>query len=307
MIAYFGGPEGGGKTALMTKFCRIHHLAGGVIWAFPGYEHKNSRGRVVSDLILPEQVMGRLDDMQYIVIVIDEIQNFMQHHKWYSNLTDIMAYGAAAQRRKRQFVILATGPIFDWVPKDLRMMFHIVFECRDRHWREKYIPRGQQILFTIEDKRGVLSGYPGMKTREKRFFPKDVFPYYDTFSLVDPKYQFLKMNIQRDEVFLDSDGNVISSGSGDFSHITGQFAGRSVLNKEAIMGYLAGKFREMNNQGIDRFDLEQMAIDISLEMGTDINISSLAKDFLKLFNSERISARRPGIKAIYSVPEFTKS
>lgn len=310
MISYFGGPEGAGKTALMTRFCRMHHLAGGEVWAFPGYEHKNQVGRVISRLVLPEQVMGLLDDMQYVVLTIDEIQNFMQHHKWYNNLVDIMAYGAAAQRRKREFVILATGPIFDWVPKDLRLMFHVVFECRDRHWREKYIPRGQQIMFTMEDKRGVLSGYPGMKTREKRFWPKKYFPYYDTFSLVDPKYQFLKMNIQRDEVFLDSGGNLIGANpSASLSQYADEFKRRTSVNpnKEAVFQFVTNRFKEMIEQGMDRFNLNHLMDEVKDELGYEIPNSTFTRNFLNPLKCERISPRAGGYEPIYALPELSST
>lgn len=166
MINYFGGPEGAGKTALMTYYSRKHYLLGGEVWAFPGYELRNNAGRVVSKLINPSEIMNKLDDMQYVMIDIDEIQNFIHHHAWQSPLVDIIAYGAAAQRRKREFVLNVTGPQFSWLPPDLKMMFHLVFSCRDKHWRDKKTPRGQQIVFSITDNRGVLSGYPGYTTTE---------------------------------------------------------------------------------------------------------------------------------------------
>lgn len=211
MISYFGGPEGAGKTALMTRYARIHHLLGGHIWAFPGYELKNQRGRVVSKLIMPEEVMGILNEMQYIVLIIDEIQNFMNHHYWYNKLTDILTYGAAAQRRKRQFVLLATGPQFDWLPKDLRGMFHVVFHCRDMRWRDKTLPRGERIAFVEQDMRGVLSGWAGFALPERIFWATRYFSYYDTFSLVDPKYQNLKIRVRKDEVLVDSSGNLLNA------------------------------------------------------------------------------------------------
>ena len=158
MINYFGGPEGGGKTALMTYYSRRHHLLGGEIWAFPGYELKNNTGKVVSKLIYPEEIRGKIDAMQYIMLDIDEIPNFIHHHAWQSPLADIMAYGAAAQRRKREFVLNATGPQFNWLPPDLRSMFHLVFHCEDKHWKNKSVPRWQQIEFCITDNRGVLRG-----------------------------------------------------------------------------------------------------------------------------------------------------
>lgn len=209
MIVYVGGPEGAGKTALMTRYARIHHLMGGEIWSFPGYELLNNRGRVISKTIMPHKVMSLLDEMQYILLLIDEIQNFMNHHAWYFKIIDIMTYGALAQRRKREFAIMATGPIFEWLPPDLRMMFHEVIYCADRHWKDKSIPRGEQIIFTREDKRGVLSGRIGTRTLPKIFRPKDYFKYYNTFSLVDPRYQFNNIRIQTDEILMDQNGNII--------------------------------------------------------------------------------------------------
>src|SRR4030042_2395759 len=142
MIVYFCGPEGGGKTALMTRYNRIHHLMGGECWSFPGYELLNERGRAVSRLVMPEDIRGLLDEMQNVVLSIDEITNFMNHHHWADKMVDIMTYGAAAQRRKREFVIMATGPMFDWLPRDLRPMFHEVFYCSARHWKNPSIKGG---------------------------------------------------------------------------------------------------------------------------------------------------------------------
>ncbi|OGO00995.1 MAG: hypothetical protein A2Y58_03220 [Chloroflexi bacterium RBG_13_51_52] len=210
MITYFGGPEGGGKTAMMTRYNRIHHVMGGECWAFPGYELLNERGRVVSKLVYPEEVMGLLNEIQYIVLSIDELQNFMHHHAWADKLVEIITYGAAAQRRKREFVILATGPIFDWVPHDLRQMFHEVVHCSDMHWKNHNIPRGQRIQFTRQDMRGVLSGRAGTMTRPSVFYPGKYFKYYETFSLVDPKYQFHKVRVKKEMVTIDSEGRIIS-------------------------------------------------------------------------------------------------
>jgi len=210
MIVYLGGPEGGGKTALMTRYNRIHYLMGGECWAFPGYELLNNRGRVVSRLVMPEEIMGLLDDMQYVVLSIDEIQNFLNHHHWADKLVEIMTE-AAAQRRKRQFVILATGPEFEWVPKDLRQMFHEVIDCRDRHWKNHAIPRGQQIEFYRVDRRGVLSGRIGARTPSKTFWAGNYFRYFKTLSLVDPSYRFRKVRIKKEEVLIDSSGHIINN------------------------------------------------------------------------------------------------
>lgn len=209
MINYFAGPEGAGKTALMTYYCREHHLKGGEVWAFPGYELKNLRGRVVSKMILPHEVMGKIDELHGKFLVIDEIQVFMNHHYWQNQLVDILTYGALAQRRKRQFVLMATGPFFRELPPGLRNMFHIVYNCQDKHWKNHDIPRGQKIKFTMTDMRGILSGRPYSSTRPKVFRPADYFRYYDTFSLTDPKYLSVRMKIVKEEMRVDAEGNII--------------------------------------------------------------------------------------------------
>lgn len=208
MINFLSGPEGAGKTAFMTFYARKHHLLGGEVWAFPGYELLNQRGNVVSKLIYPDEVMGMIDDMQYVVLCVDEIENFLNHHDWSNPFHDVMA-SAAAQRRKRGFNILATGPEIELVSKDLRAMFHEIVYCKDMHWRNHAIPRGKKIWFVREDRRGVLSGYPGTRTRPKIFKPEPYFKYYDTFSLVDQKYRHHRIKIQKEVTLVDANGNVI--------------------------------------------------------------------------------------------------
>lgn len=209
MITYFGGPEGAGKSALMTYHLRKHHLMKGEVWAFPGYELKNDRGRVVSTLVNPSDVISMIDDMQYIVLVIDEIGNFINHHSWQNALNDVLSYGLMAQRRKRQFVILASGPFFKELPPDIAHYFHVYYSCQDKHWKNHKLERGEQIRFTETDLRGVLSGRPYTTTRPQVFRPKRYYKYYDTFAIVDPKYQHLKVKVRKDVVEVDSDGNII--------------------------------------------------------------------------------------------------
>jgi len=209
MITYIGGPEGAGKTALMTRFCRLHHLLGGEIWAFPGYELMNLNNRVVSKLITPDQVMSKVDELTYILLVIDEIQNFMNHHAWQNPLIDVLTYGAFAQRRKRNFAVIATGPDFNHLPPDFKGRFHVNINCRDAHWANHDIPRGEKIEFVMIDLLGVLTGRPYTWGKPKTFFPKDFFKFYDTFSLVDPKYQHIRIQIQKEKILLDAEGHIV--------------------------------------------------------------------------------------------------
>ncbi len=214
-IAYYSGPEGSGKSVMMGRDCLYHHSCGGKVYAFPGFEVMNNRGRVISLLLMPEEWMNLLvqEEANYAV-AIDEIANFLNHHKWFDQIVDLITYGAAAQRRKRSMVILATGPIFEWLPKDLSYMFHEVIRLEDRHWKIKSIPRGEQAIFTREDRRGVLSGDIGRMTHPEIFKARKYWKNINTYSLVDPRYQLNKVRFQRKEIMVGTDGKVIEPDAG---------------------------------------------------------------------------------------------
>lgn len=46
---------------------------------------------------------------------------------------------------------------------------------------------------------------------QRIFWPKEIFKNFDTFSIVDPKYQNLKIRVKKDEVWVDSKGNPIGN------------------------------------------------------------------------------------------------
>ena len=210
MIVYYGGPEGSCKTVMMGRECYIHHRMGGDIYAFPGFEVKNKNGKVISHLLNPFEVYTTVMELNGVVIAIDEIQNFINHHNWWNKIIDILTYGIAAQRRKRNLVILATGPIFDWLPHDLKMMFHEVVHMADRHWQVKSIPRGYQAVIIREDRRGVLSGQIGYRTHPKIFHAKKWWPHVDTYAPVDVMHQFERVEVRAGRTVM-KDGRVLSA------------------------------------------------------------------------------------------------
>lgn len=254
MITFFEGPEGAGKTALMTKFCRYHHLKGGHIWAFPGYEHKNQSGNVISELINPIEIMGKIDELQYIVLCIDEMQNFMNHHAWQNPLIDVLAYGAMAQRRKREFVVLATGPSFDYLPPDLRYRFHCLVKCRDLHWGNHDIPRGERIEFLMIDLMGVLSGKPWTPQAPQIFYPKSVYKFYDTLEISDPKYQHMRISIRKDKTLVDSEGNIIEKDDTQYQE----------YDDRVIVAAKVEELRSLGYESIDHAELAEIIEELGL-------------------------------------------
>lgn len=256
MIAIMLGIEGGGKTALITKFARKHHVLKGETWAFPGYELKNNTGRVVSKLIYPEEMKKKVYEMQNVVLVIDEIQNFIHHHYWQSPVADTLA-NASAQRRKLNFNILASCPEFELVPPDMRRMFHVAFYCRDAHWRNKNIPVGTDIRFNVRDLRGMLSGYPGSTRSESKFDPRDYYKYYDTFSLADPKYQSRRYKQEYERVIIDPNGNVIDNNN------------NQVDDTIEIAREIA-KLRSQNKTRLENWELHQLLGNLGFRLNTGI-------------------------------------
>jgi len=209
-LTYIGGVEGSGKTTYMTRELLYHYFSGGRVFAFPGYELKNDSGRVVSETLLPEQVPGLLRMPIYDwAVAIDEIQNFSNKHTWQNPLNDLLAYGAAAQRRKRRFGMIATGPLFGWLPPNMKDMFHVVITMQDRRWKCKDIPRGEQFIITYKDNRGMLTGTPGTTTRPRIFKGKGYRKYFDSYSVVDPDWQRRRIKFVKELVEIGPDGRVI--------------------------------------------------------------------------------------------------
>lgn len=209
MIVYYGGPEGSCKSVMMGRDCYIHHRLGGQIHAFPGFEVFNKAGTVISKLLNPFEMYTTVMQLNGVVIAIDEIQNFINHHNWWNKIIDILTYGIAAQRRKRNLAILATGPIFNWLPSDFRMMFHEVVHMKDRHWEMKKIPRGEQAIIYREDRRGVLSGQIGKTTRPTIFKAKKYWQHIDTYAPIDVMHQFERVEIRSGRTVI-QDGRVLT-------------------------------------------------------------------------------------------------
>jgi len=270
MIVYYSGPEGGCKTVFIAYEAHKHYELGGEVWAFPGFELYDDNGKTVSRTVQFWELPSLLDEMLYVVIVMDEIQNYMNHHNWYSKMIDWLAYGAAAQRRKRQFVILASGPIFGTLPRDLSFMFHEVVHCQDRHWRYKNIPRGQQCEFYREDRRGVLSGYIGSRTRPQIFWPGKYFKYYDTYSLTDPRAQFAKIKMQGREITIGPNGNIIENNKGP------QYSSDPATMEKYVNDYLV----QQNSQSDKMIQQVRQALDSLKAKGLNRVKSSLIYEIL---------------------------
>jgi len=205
------GPEGAGKTVLMTRYAKMHHDMGGDVFAFPGYELK-IRGKTKSKLLMPEDWVTLPPELQDLLICIDEIQNFFNKHTWYYAINDLFA-GLLAERRKRRLCVIYTGPFFEWLPGNIQQLTHEVIRCEDRYWKMRVnnpnARRGEEISFTREDRRGVLSGQIGRITQPRIFHSKPYWKNYDTLAAVDLLHRFQHVKVQAKLINIGQDGKVI--------------------------------------------------------------------------------------------------
>ena len=217
-IRLYSGVEGAGKSCMMTKDLYLHHLSGGTVLAFPGYElygyDADTGERItLSETLLPEQWVNLPDELKRrkIAIGIDEIGNFFNHHSWYNKIND-MLYAMLAQRRKFEVAVMATGPFIEDMPPDIRKMFHEIVHCSDNHTLNHAISRGTRCVYYKEDRRGLLSRPTQRFTRKKVFMMKDWYKHYDTYAAVDAIHQFIKVKFKGREIIIGPDGEIQSGG-----------------------------------------------------------------------------------------------
>lgn len=217
MIRYYQGPEGSGKTCMMTKDLFLHYLSGGRVMSLPGYElYGNSKKQLLSELIMPEDCLAMLQEdssvirKQRIVIAADEVENYFDHHTWWALVNDVIK-SIFGQRRKLGVAFFMTGPDFDALPPDIEYRVHEIVHCMDKHTLNRDIPRGLYCSYYKEDKRGMLSRPGWHWSPRRKFYMKPWYNHYDTYSSVSfmNNPRFNKVKVQPREIILDADGNRI--------------------------------------------------------------------------------------------------
>lgn len=212
-IRFYGGVEGSGKTCMMTRDLYNHvNLAGGRVLAFPGYELRNAKGKVLSETFMPQDMInfGETLKKKRAVIVFDEVTNWINNHGWQNRFCDLVA-AVAAQRRKLVVGVFMTGPIFERLPPIVQELVHEIVYCEDIHRTKREIPRGEQCIYYKRDLRGLFS-YPGRPFTIKRIFKtKPWWPYYDTEQIVEFTNQFMRLKFKNKEIWVSPDGQIINS------------------------------------------------------------------------------------------------
>ena len=206
MIMGFTGPEGAGKTCLMTAYCHAHLELGGKLVTFPGYEITDGKGNVRSELINIDQWIALPDELSNVLIAIDEIQNFFDSYRWNSALANLFV-ALEAQRRKRNLGILFAVQDIAWLPPRIRQLTHIIAPCWDLYWAfrnsDEPIKRGEKITVTYYDCKGFYTGRPWTPSAPVTFHAKKYWDLYNSFAVVDIWEKFTKVKVKGREATLD--------------------------------------------------------------------------------------------------------
>ncbi len=225
VIEGYVGPEGSGKTMVMTFHLLRCADYGLKVLTFPGYVVKRRTGsiyRQVSEEIKPMDFLRNFQSMQGIALGITEITNYgIDAYAFNGILPRIFGY-AAAMRRKLGLVILYDVQNFGMIPPRIRFYTHTLMFCRDLYHGHQYdenpFERGTNILTRRMDMKGFYTGKEGWLGRPRVLNHADsLWDCYDTTQKVDLKWGLMKY--KKEDIMSDDsatpDGLEISQINGD--------------------------------------------------------------------------------------------
>lgn len=226
MIVGILGPEGGGKSCLMAWFLRAHYKSGGKVLTFPGYDlyktRRTENGKtpeLASESVPIESWVNLSPELSNVAIGIDELQNFFHSYTHNTVANRLFSMGIAGQRRKRNLAVIYTMQLSRELPQTIRERTHLFIYCWDTYWRSKMddgftddnvaTERGRMVEVRPYDNLGHLSGMPGQPLQPWIFLAHKLWPYYDSYAVVDVWNAFAKIKVKGREIELDEGGRVI--------------------------------------------------------------------------------------------------
>lgn len=208
-IMGFVGPEGSGKSCLMTYFALKHALKGGRLLAFPGYAVTDGKGHELSKAIATEEWIALGPELKDVIICIDEIQNFFNSTKFQATINQLFA-NFSAQRRHRNIGILYTLQDWGWLDPRVRWVTHVLGVCRDNYWspwgKEEGIGRGERLSVIFYDVKGFYTGQPWTASLPFNLYAKPIWGCYDSYCDVDIWSGMSKVKIKKPVYDIDLTG-----------------------------------------------------------------------------------------------------
>lgn len=211
-IRNYCGPDGSGKTAVMTTDLLEHVLKGGVVYSFPNYELTDADGKPISH---PLNVADWLDIKElargsdtHIAVVIDEAQEILDAERSQTQFNRLTGYICASRRHlEGSMSLYLTCPNPDWVYYRVRWMTHLLTSCFDCRWtpwgKAQNLQEGKLVNTRTWDCKGVFTGRPWTELREFNIRAELAWNYYNTKHDVDIFAGFNKVEIKAKRIKID--------------------------------------------------------------------------------------------------------
>ena len=211
----FTGVEGSGKSCCMTAIALQHgievanyhgyktleaycsakddegkFLNPKPVYCFEGFQlHGSGRnsGIKLSETIDTSEWLGNFGDEAFRnrLILIDEVQNFMDSSQSMSVFSRLLNH-AMAQRRRAGIGLMYTLQNWEWLHKRLRWSTHFLSVCKDlsrTRWGKKNgIQKGEQLAVMTYDCKGFVTGKEWTRLPTFRVKGSKVWPFYDSFA-----------------------------------------------------------------------------------------------------------------------------
>ncbi len=216
-IRNYCGPDGSGKTAVMTADLIEHVVKGGVVYTFPNYELTDADGRAMSKplnindwLDIPSLIKneGPNGEPVHIAVVIDEAQEVLDAERSQTQFNRLSGYICASRRHLEGVMSLyLTCPNPDWVYYRVRWMTHLLTSCFDCRWtpwgKSMKLEEGKLVNTRTWDCKGVFTGRPWTELKEFNIRAELAWNYYETHHDVDIFAGFNKVEVKGKKTKID--------------------------------------------------------------------------------------------------------
>lgn len=207
MIIGLTGPEGGGKSTMMTFLALQHAVAGLPVLTFPGYE-LTWKGVALSKTIQVEDWIAMDDSAHKLLtnslLCIDELQNHFDKMSYGDVKTRMFSNGVGAQRRKMNMGIAFTVQDINWGYGRLAWLSHVLADCYDLFWspwgKQEGIERGELLRITFTDMKGFYTGEPMSPMGSIRLKGKPLREAFNSFKSTNVYENIARVKIKRPEV-----------------------------------------------------------------------------------------------------------
>jgi hypothetical protein len=207
MIIGIIGPEGAGKTCIMTYFGLVHLANKGRLLTFPGYEvTEPNHGKPISEPLDIDQWVTMPPEFRDLEVAIDEIQNFFNSRRHMSVLNYLFA-NLAAQRRHRNLGVMYTVQDWGWLDDRIRWLTHVLVVCSDLYWsswgKEQGISRGELISAAFFDVKGFFTGRPWTPGPQFLLKARNIWQCYNSYADVDTWTGLTKVEFKKPKLTID--------------------------------------------------------------------------------------------------------